>query len=237
MMKALILMTRIPIPGKTKTRLMNVLSGEECAKLHKCFLWDLFNVFDVIKENVDIFLSYTPDGALHLLEDMLPDYVEAFPQEGEDLGERMANAIDFVLNRSYDKVVLIGSDIPAIGPSDIKEAFRLLDFNDICLGPTHDGGYYLVGMKKLHRDVFCRDLKWGKKSVFESTMFIANNLGLRVGLAPKHMDIDTAEDISVLMDKVKKGELSNWMPKNTVDYLKEIWGEEENVNRQFKNTN
>lgn len=237
MMKALILMSRIPIPGKTKTRLMNVLSGEECARLHKCFLKDLFSLFDVIKEDVHLFLSYTPDGTLHLLKDMMPDYIEAFPQEGEDLGERMANAIDFVLSKGYEKVVLIGSDIPAIGPSDIYEAFSLLDNHDICLGPTHDGGYYLIGMKRMYRDIFTRDLKWGKKSVFESTMFIANDLGLSVGLAPKHMDIDTAEDVSALMDKVKRGELSNWIPKNTVDYLKEIWGEEENANRQLKNSN
>ena len=234
-MKALILMSRIPIPGKTKTRLMNVLSGEECARLHKCFLKDLFSLFDVIKEDVHIFLSYTPDGALHLLKDMMPDYIEAFPQEGEDLGERMANAIEHVLNEGYEKAVLIGSDIPTIEPEDIKEAFKLLDDNHIALGPTHDGGYYLVGMKRLYKDVFDGNLKWGKKSVFEGTLHIANSLGLRVGLAPKRMDIDTAEDISILMDKVEKNQLSR-MPKNTVDYLKGIWGEID-AKRQFKNTN
>jgi len=78
-------------------------------------------------------------------------------------------------------------------------------------------------------------LKWGKKSVFEGTLHIANSLGLGVGLAPKRMDIDTAEDISILMDKVEKNQLSR-MPKNTVDYLKGIWGEAD-AKRQFKNTN
>ena len=72
--------------------------GEECAQLHRCFLMDLFNVFEYLRGEVDIFLAYTPAGALHLIEDMLPDYIKAFPQEGEDLGERMANAIEHVLN-------------------------------------------------------------------------------------------------------------------------------------------
>lgn len=234
-MNGLILMTRIPIPGQTKTRLMNVLTGEECAQLHRCFLMDLFNVFEYLRGEVDIFLAYTPAGDLHLIEDMLPDYIKAFPQEGEDLGERMANAIEHVLNEGYEKAVLIGSDIPTIEPEDIKEAFKLLDDNHIALGPTHDGGYYLVGMKRLYKDVFDGNLKWGKKSVFEGTLHIANNLGLRVGLVPKRMDIDTAEDISILMDKVEKNQLSR-MPKNTVDYLKGIWGEID-AKRQFKSTN
>ena len=80
-MKALILMTRIPIPGKTKTRLMEIFSGKACADIHKCFLLDLFNVFKFLKEDIDIFLTYTPEASLNIIEDMIPKYIQCFPSK------------------------------------------------------------------------------------------------------------------------------------------------------------
>lgn len=224
-MKALILMTRIPIPGKTKTRLMDIFTGERCAELHECFLLDLFNMFNFIKNHIGIFLTYTPEGNLNLIKDMLPDYIKTFPQTGEDLGARMSNAIELVLKLGYSEVILIGSDIPDIQPDEILEAYSILKDNDICLGPTFDGGYYLIGMKKLYRELFNSKLKWGKKSVLEGTMDISNNLGLSVGLAAKHMDIDTKEDLFDFKQRVDKGEfIHKSIPENTISYLNNYWG-------------
>ncbi len=223
-MKALILMTRIPIPGKTKTRLMDIFSDIECAGIHKAFLLDLFNLFDYIKNDIDIFLTYTPEDRFNVIEDMLPDYIETFPQRGEDLGKRMENAIGDVLNKGYSSVILIGSDIPDIQKEDIYHAFQQLEENHICLGPTFDGGYYLIGMKKLYRELFDNSLKWGKKSVLEGTIDIANNKGLSVGLAAKHIDIDTKEDLFNFINRVEKGELSGEnVPINTIRYLQKHW--------------
>ena len=146
-MNALILMTRIPIPGQTKTRLMDLLTGDECAGLHMAFLKDLFTTFTELKD-IDLFMTYTPEDSFTILEYMIPESIESFPQIGEDLGERMYNAINQVLGKGYKKVVLIGSDIPDLLARDIQTSFQLLDDHDIVFGPTYDGGYYLVGMKK-----------------------------------------------------------------------------------------
>lgn len=225
-MKALILMTRIPIPGKTKTRLIDIFTGEQCAEIHKCFLLDLFSIFEYIKEDVDVFLTYTPEGSLNIIENIMPKYIKSFPQEGETLGERMENAIKNVLNSGYERIVLIGSDIPSIQPEDIIKGFEILESNDICLGTTFDGGYYLIGMKKLYKEVFDESIKWGKKSVLEGTMHIANNLELSIGLVSKHLDIDTKEDIISFKEKVNMGYfLGKVLPKNTVDYLEKIMGD------------
>ncbi|GFN35013.1 TIGR04282 family arsenosugar biosynthesis glycosyltransferase [Tepidimicrobium xylanilyticum] len=231
-MEALILMTRIPIPGQTKTRLMDIFTGEECAEIHRCFLLDLFSMFGYIKEDVDIFLSYTPDGSLNILEEILPDYIRTFPQRGDNLGKRMENAINKVLNMGYKKVILIGSDIPSIQPEDVMEGFEILDDNDLCLGTTFDGGYYLIGMKKLYKEIFDDSIKWGRKTVLEGTMQIANNLGLRVGLATKHMDIDTMEDIIRFKEKINSGYFTGKiLPKHTVAYLEKHRGEIKYVER------
>ncbi|AHM57044.1 hypothetical protein EAL2_c17490 [Peptoclostridium acidaminophilum DSM 3953] len=222
-MKALILMTRIPVPGKTKTRLMEILSPEECAALHECFLKDVFAALELL-DDVDIYVSHTTEGDLDILKAIVPRGVEFLPQKGEKLGERMNNAVAEVLLRGYSKVMLIGSDIPGLQPCDIDDAFSRLDANDVVLGPTLDGGYYLVGMKSLHARIFDDSLKWGNKSVLEGTLDIANKLGLETGLAAKYRDIDTRNDLECFMTFATEGvNHCEVFPQNTVEFLITRW--------------
>lgn len=234
-MNALIIMTRIPIAGMTKTRLMKILTGEECAGLHRCFLLDLFKMFNELTEIADIYVTYTPENSLYLIEDIIPSFIDSFPQEGYELGDRMNNAIEKLLNKGYSKVILIGADIPSLQAEDIKKAYEELEDNDICLGPTNDGGYYLVGMKKRCREIFSNNLKWGYKSVFEATVSIANNLGLSVGLTTKLSDIDEKEDIEDFVEKVQKGRFNGkTLPINTINFIQSKWGVVESVKRCIK---
>lgn len=223
MMNALILMTRIPIPGKTKTRLMETMTGNECVDLHMAFLKDLFNTFDRLKEELDIYITYTPDNSLDIIENIIPKYIKTFPQKGEDLGDRMHNAIDNLLSMGYENVILIGSDIPDISPMDINTAFEILKEKDIVLGPSYDGGYYLVGMKKPNNGIFHISKRWGGLSVLESTIDIANNQGLSIGLSSKYRDIDTKEDLFEFM-KTYENE-SDARALNTIQFIKE-WRKE-----------
>ena len=126
-MNALILMTRIPIAGMTKTRLMKILTGEECAEIHRCFLLDLFKMFNELRESADIYVTYTPENSLYLIDDIIPGFIDSFPQKGYDLGDRMDNAIQKLLNKGYSKVILIGSDIPSLQSEDIKKAYEELE--------------------------------------------------------------------------------------------------------------
>jgi rSAM/selenodomain-associated transferase 1 len=231
-MNALILMTRIPIPGKTKTRLMKVLSGEECAQIHSCFLMDVFETLKNINDFADIFLTYTPDDSLGVIKEMVPDWMTCFPQMGENLGERMKNSIDMLLKKGYEKVILIGSDIPDLSARDLKKAFMVLDSNDIVLGPTLDGGYYLVGMKTTHKEIFNNSLKWGNKSVFEATVDIANKCGLKIGLASKYRDIDDEKDLLNFIERFN-GEVQDEtpLPHNTIMFINKLWSDLEDAKR------
>ncbi|CAB1245432.1 conserved hypothetical protein [Clostridiaceae bacterium BL-3] len=222
-MNALILMTRVPIPGKTKTRLMEILTGEECAKLHIQFLMDIFKVCSRLVNDTDIYLTYTPKEDLSYMKDMIPEYIDTFPQIGGDLGDKMDNAIDTVLHKGYKKVALIGTDIPEIQPSNIARAFSVLEDKDLCLGPTEDGGYYLIGMKKRNSQIFSSSINWGKKSVIEGTIDIANRNNITVGFTCKCCDIDTKEDLMKFRDKMKDRTIK-WeiFPQNTYKFINDI---------------
>ncbi|MEY8416571.1 TIGR04282 family arsenosugar biosynthesis glycosyltransferase [Tissierella praeacuta] len=220
MNNALILMTRIPIAGQTKTRLMDIMSGEECAGLHMAFLKDLFNTFKELENELDIYLTYTPENSLDIIEDIIPKYIKTFSQRGEDLGNKMFNAINDIFLLGYEKVILIGSDIPHIRYRDILHAFHILGKNDIVLGPSYDGGYYLIGMKKPNEVLFNIGKRWGGKSVLESTIDVANNQSLSIGLAAKYMDIDTKEDLFIFMNIYENQEVA----LKTVEFIKD-WRE------------
>jgi rSAM/selenodomain-associated transferase 1 len=231
-MNALILMTRIPIPGRTKTRLMKVLSGEECAQIHRCFLMDVFETLRDINHSADIFLTYTPEDSLGVIKEQVPDWMDCFPQKGEGLGERMKTSIYMLLKKGYKKVILIGSDIPDLSSKDIKSAFAVLDSKDIVLGPTVDGGYYLVGMKKMHKELFDDSLKWGNKSVFEATVDIANKCGLKTGLASKYMDIDDEKDLLSFIERFAGADPDRTsLPNNTIKYINKLWSDLEDAKR------
>lgn len=231
-MNALILMTRIPIAGKTKTRLMDTLSGAECADLHRNFLKDLMIVFKTLKQEMDIYITYTPENSMGVIEDIIPGFINCFPQVGQNLGDRMYNAISKVSGLGYEKVILIGSDIPQIKDEDLLSSFNILDKHDIVLGPTYDGGYYLIGMKKTYKSIFSINKKWGGKSVLESTIDIANTENLTVGLSSKYMDIDTKDDLIKFMDKYK---YDNSIASNTISFVREWREKEDEISINTKN--
>lgn len=206
MNSAIILFTRLPIPGRTKTRLEKVFSKEDCARLHIEFLKDLSICIE--KTNLDCFLFYTPEGDTSKLNEIFKDKVNYRPQHGTELGERMYNAIQEVLSKGYESCILIGSDIPQIKEIDIFEALKNLETTDVVFGPTLDYGYYLVGMKKPHKDVF-RNQTYGYGSVLRNTIEAVKASNLTYSLIKPHLDIDEPEDLLDYRKKVRLNEISN----------------------------
>lgn len=192
MNRALIIFTRIPEAGKTKTRLMPYLSGEECAKLHTCFLKDISAA--ARKVEADILVFYT-GGKPDVLKKIFGRKTQYFEQVGETLGDRMHNAISSVLGTGYDQAVLIGTDVPTINAEIIEKAFSQIDDKQIVMGPTLDGGYYLIGMNTTVKEVF--DLnQYGNSTVFEATVRVARNSGFKVAIVDKLSDIDEPGDVT-----------------------------------------
>lgn len=195
MKRAVICFTRVPKPGVTKTRLLPILTGNQCASLHTAFLQDLSSVYGQIK--ADLFVAYTDDPNWKMLKEIFPAATEFFPQEGADLGKKMYNALCRVLESGYEAVVLTGADLPLMTAAHLESGFAALAAADITLGPTSDGGYYLVGMKQPHRAVF-ENQSYGGATVLENTVAAANAAGLSVALAAACDDVDTPEDLKKL---------------------------------------
>ena len=192
MKNALICFTRVPRPGLTKTRLLPVLTPEQCAGLHWAFLRDLARVYGAV--DAHLFVAYTPDEDWEALKPVFPTARGFFPQEGADLGQKMYNAIARVLAMGYEGVVLTGADLPLLEPRHLLGGFAVLQNADIAIGPTSDGGYYLIGMKQPRQEVFAIS-GYGGSSVYESTVAAAKNAGLSVAPAPVCDDVDTPEDL------------------------------------------
>ncbi len=201
MKKAIICFTRVPIPGKTKTRLMPLLSGEQCAALHTAFLRDIASV--CAETDAALFTAYTPDGDTEALTSIFPQNTTFLPQEGSDLGARMANALSHVLSQGYDACVLIGADLPLLTPEHLHAAFSALKTHDMTLGPTSDGGYYLIGLHRPCSAVF-ENQQYSTASVFENTIAAAKAAGMTCCAAPLCNDTDTPKDLHKLWLMVRK---------------------------------
>lgn len=226
-MNAVILMTRLPHPGATKTRLMPLLTPIQCAELHGAFLKDYEACLKHLDKDVRLFIAYAPEHCSQEALALLPSQGHRFLQEGSTLGERMTNAFQTVFSMGFKKAVLVGSDIPHIQPHHFCDAFLALEDSNLVFGPTVDGGYYLVGMNALHKKIFADSLKWGNLSVLEATCRIANEGGLTVALIEKQRDIDTVADLMGFYNAHRVPDRAQvHFPEATFQYIKHQLGEE-----------
>lgn len=192
MKRAIIIFTRVPIPGKTKTRMMPGLKPSECAHLHRCFLYDIKE--ECQKADADIYVCYTPEGKKDSLVCILGSNKEYFAQIGTGLGEKMYHGIKNVLSRGYDACVLIGTDVPEIRKEHLQKAFCILESKDVVFGPTTDGGYFLVGMKTPQIKIFQKQ-SYGHNKVLKNTTKYLREQGITVGYVPKLSDMDVPKDL------------------------------------------
>lgn len=199
--EAIIIFTRVPIEGKTKTRLMPVYTSCECVDLHVSFFKDVLEACKETKR--DIFIYYTPEGFEDVLRSRLGYDGSLFLQVGDTLGIKMFNAISEVLNRGYDSCILVGSDIPSLKMEHLLDAFLELKKVDVVFGPTVDKGYYLVGMKKPIEVAFFNQT-YGEGSVLNNAITALDSGGYSVSLIEELRDIDTSRDLIELRKVVDK---------------------------------
>ena len=197
-------MVKAPIAGAVKTRLTPPLTPEEAATLSTCFLRDMtMNVASLNTNGAEGIVLYTPADAGMLLRDLLPECFKLVAQRGVTLGERLINAADELLNNGFESVCLINSDSPTLSGEILNTAASMLarDGDRVVLGPSQDGGYYLIGLKRPHRNLFER-IAWSTADALAHTIERAAEINLPVEFLPTWYDVDDAATLRLLCDKL-----------------------------------
>jgi rSAM/selenodomain-associated transferase 1 len=191
---AIILFLKLPSKGKVKTRLEKDLGPDLVLSLCNAFVNDILRV--CASADADTVIAYFPDNdAEKEYKTLLSEYV-SFRQRGVDLGDRMFNAFCDVYSMGYKRSVLIGSDIPMIRSSVLEDAFRKLDFSDVVIGPSEDGGYYLAAnTSKSNSDKYFADMEWSTPDVYEKTGNRIKQAGYSMARLEMLNDIDDLSDL------------------------------------------
>lgn len=189
-----IVVCKAPERGRVKTRLAKDIGEERAYHVYSIMMATLFT-------NLSTGYGYDVcpcvDGNAKLVQ---AGTIDPIHQRGASLGERIVNAIRDC--RSYPVKIVIGSDTPNITAQIVHQAITSLDTADVVIGPAHDGGYYLIGMKQLHEGLF-EGISWSTEEVLEQTQDRARSSGLSVALLPIMRDIDTIEDLHVVMPELR----------------------------------
>jgi rSAM/selenodomain-associated transferase 1 len=198
-------MAKAPLEGEVKTRLVPPLTAREAAALNVCFLCDMAANIDSISETEAAagLVVYTPAGAESAFAGVLPERFSLLAQRGAHLGERLCNATDDLLRQGYGGVCLINSDSPTLPASILVRALKLLakDGDRVVLGAAEDGGYYLIGLKHAHRNLF-NEIAWSTSDVLARTRQRAAEIDLPVELLPPWYDVDDAVTLSRLCEEL-----------------------------------
>ncbi|MDQ7788059.1 MAG: TIGR04282 family arsenosugar biosynthesis glycosyltransferase [Thermodesulfovibrionales bacterium] len=197
--QSIILFVRFPEKGRVKTRLAKDIGEENVWILYKYFVLDLLET--VSQGNRALKICYSPPEAGGGMKDWLGSGHSYMPQCGRDLGEKMRNAIEEVFGQGCSEIILIGSDIPDLPHALIESAYAFAR-HDAVIGPSHDGGYYLIGFKKetFLPEIF-EGIAWGTERVFGKTMEIFTDSKYNIRILPLWQDVDRLADLKALYQR------------------------------------
>lgn len=206
---ALAIIAKAPRPGASKTRLSPPLLPGEAADLSRCFIRDTTGSFARVREagapaqGVAVF---TPDEARAEFAALVPAGFPLVPQRPGNFGERLRAAVDDVLAHGFSAVCLVDSDSPTVPEAALRHAAERLTApgERIVLGPSDDGGYYLLGLQRQHLRLFA-DISWSTAAVLAQTLARAAELGLAVELLPPWYDVDDGPTLARLCGELFGG--------------------------------
>ncbi|MFI5395244.1 MAG: TIGR04282 family arsenosugar biosynthesis glycosyltransferase [Candidatus Binatia bacterium] len=213
---AFVIMARYPIVGSVKTRLARTIGAERACLVYQAFLRDLDDRF-ARRSRALIWAFHPPESNFPSL---VAPGTRCVPQVGQGLGARMHGCFRLLGAEGFDKVILIGADVPHVREQWLDEAEAALDSADVVLGPTADGGYYLIAMREPH-DIFT-GIEMSTPRVLAETLATAAAARLRVHLVPPTFDVDDADDLARLRELLAADGCKPQLP-HTAALLKS-WG-------------
>ena len=206
---SLIIFARHPEKGKVKTRLAKTLGAEKATEFYRLCAEHLFQETKKLPPEIKRYIYF--DGIEN--ENRLQawagaDFNYAVQADGS-LGRRLENAFSIQFSQGAGKVLIVASDVPDISSSIMVRAFRSLDNYEIVIGPCHDGGYYMIGMKQMHRDIF-NGIPWSTSQVYTRTLTNINKLGISLCQLRSLYDIDKEEDLNQWSKTIITPESNPW---------------------------
>lgn len=228
---ALAVMAKAPRPGKVKTRLSPPLTLDQSAAINICFLRDTTENIAAVCASAPAagIISYTPIGDEALFDNLLPANFALIPQRGDGFGERLLATAEDLLACGYGSVCLIDSDSPTVPAAAFEQAVAELarPGDRIVLGPSHDGGYYLIGLKRAHSELFA-NIAWSTATVFAETITAAKDASIETVILPLWYDVDDAQTLNILTAELLHGTspffaaIPGYPAKHTRDFLSKL---------------
>lgn len=215
MKEALVVMAKAPIAGQVKTRLIggmpagsaHPLNAEDAADLYAAFLSDTFATLEELadeREALRLVLAYTPVGAEEAFEKVEREGSLMLAQRGDELGERLTNCFSDLFGMGYERVVVVGGDSPTLPFEILEYAFDALDDDaTVTLGPTEDGGYYLIGSRKNHPVLF-EGVEWSSPQVLTQTRERITAAHLTLIELPEWYDVDEPKELARLQAEMQE---------------------------------
>jgi len=200
MSNVLLVFAKVPRPGEVKTRLTPFLTPREATQLYSAFLHDALHQYTRLDVDVRLYLAPPiPEDGLPTL----PADVTVHRQCGETLGGRMQRAFDDAFCDEYDRAVIIGTDHPTLPQSFVRRAFSVLGGGaSVCIGPSDDGGYYLLGMNDYYPTLF-ESMSYSHAQVFSDTLSRVKTTDAAVTILPQWYDVDTPGDLRRMLDDLR----------------------------------
>ncbi len=192
--KNVIFFVKYPEKNKIKTRLAKTLKKNFVIELYKCFVLDELETLEKLGAN--IFIFFQPDVSREKMQSWIGVSHPLSEQKGNDLGERMYNAFALMFENGHKECVIIGSDIPDLPAHICDQAFDILKETDMVIGPSQDGGYYLLGLHETSfNKLLFQDISWSSEKVFSQTLKKAQLLNYKVRQLPTWEDVDFLENL------------------------------------------
>jgi uncharacterized protein len=213
--RVLVIMAKAPRPGAVKTRLAPSLSPAAVTSLYCCLLQDTLALARSLQD-VEMAIM-CPDSDVNELVQLVGRDVNVVAQKGEGLAAGLTSVFTHFADHPQRRIIAFNSDSPHLPPSVLEQAFETLASHDVVVGPTHDGGYYLIGAKASYPTLFASD-GMGTSTALERFLVRARTLELSVGFAPPFYDIDVAHDLARLAEDLR---LAPAKAPRTARWLKE----------------
>jgi hypothetical protein len=200
MRDALLVFVKLPVAGQVKTRLQPELSPELAARLYRAMVDDVFAALERPGQ-WDLVAFFSPLERERAFREWLPGSIGLVAQSGADLGERLANAFGWSHAQGHSRTIVVGTDMPTLDSDVLSDAFRALDRDDVVLGPSTDGGYYLVGLSEPRPELF-ENVDWSTSEVLEQTIARIDDTRATYHLLPERTDIDTWQDALTVLEEI-----------------------------------